>query len=758
MALAVALADAQILAVDDNPNNLKLLRTILSEKGVRLRLATNGEMALQSARLSPPELILLDINMPGIDGFETCLRLKADALTRAIPVIFLSSLSDGADIVKAYECGGVDFVSKPFQTEVLLARVSTQISLARTHQALLQENVERRRAEAAAGEASRMKSEFLANMSHEIRTPMNAIIGLTHLALRTGLDERQRGYLHQIQQSSKHLLGLLNDILDFSKVEAGRLAVENIAFDLQQVLQDVRNVCGERASAKGLALACAIAPEVPLTLRGDPLRLAQILINYMNNAIKFTTSGGIELRTSVLERSDTETLLRFEVQDSGIGLNAQQIARLFQSFSQADASTTRKYGGTGLGLAISKGLAELMGGQVGVDSEEGVGSTFWATARLELARAADIAAAPDAADSHGLGVLQDRRGARVLLVEDNEINQIVATELLQGAGLEVDVADHGGQALERLRAAQAHNLVYALILMDMQMPVMDGMEATRQIQRNPLWRQIPVVAMTANTMEGDSERCLAAGMVDFVGKPIDPEHLWATLARWIAPHNTQSAQIGAGAVGAADLASAQAAMPAGLPGLDVAAGLRRVQHKAELYRRLLQSFVQGQAAAPAQLRAAMQQGQDKLAERCAHTLRGVAGTIGAHTLAARAEQLEMAIRLGLERARIEAEILATEAALLPLLAGLQDYLENSAPLEQAPAGLAAGDLKILIEHLRALLRSDDAAAIDCLRTYEHAFRGALGSQFDAVQRAVNGYDFDGALGLLPDTCAAAAHP
>ncbi len=745
MALAVALAEAHILAVDDNPNNLKLLRSILSEKGVRLRLATSGEMALQSARLSPPELILLDINMPGIDGFETCLQLKADALTQDIPVIFLSSLSDGADIVRAYECGGVDYVSKPFQAEVLLARVSTQIKLARIHQELLKENQERRNAEIAADAANRMKGEFLANMSHEIRTPMNAIIGLTHLALRTALDSRQRGYLDKIQSSSKHLLGLLNDILDFSKVEAGRLSVERIAFDLNQVLRDVVNVTSDKADAKHLALDCTVAPDVPQTLKGDPLRLAQILINYVNNAIKFTAKGQIALRASVLERSASEALLRFEVQDTGIGLSAGQIERLFRSFSQADASTTRKYGGTGLGLAISKGLAELMGGAVGVDSVEGQGSTFWITARLGLAQATEVAAHPQHADNGGQQQLKDRRGARLLLVEDNELNQIVATELLRDAGFVVDVAEHGAKALECLDASQAP---YALILMDMQMPVMDGLEATLHIQRNPLWRHIPVVAMTANTMEGDSERCLAAGMVDFVGKPIDPEQLWATLARWIAP-------LPAAVQGVARLAdayphaAATLAPPAGIAGLNVAAGMRRMQGKAGLYRKLLQSFVGAQASAPAVVRSALAEGNTQLAERTSHTLRGVAGNLGAEALAAHAEQLEMAIRLGLAPAQIETAAQATEAALAQLISALQAYLDSTASPAMASTDVPAADLPRLYATLRALLQADDASAADCLLESQAALRRALGPQFEALEQAVNRFDFDVALGLLP---------
>jgi two-component system sensor histidine kinase/response regulator len=289
-----------------------------------------------------------------------------------------------------------------------------------------------------------------------------------------------------------------------------------------------------------------------------------------------------------------------------------------------------------------------------VDSAEGAGSTFWITARLGLALASELAATTAAGNGSGVEALQNRRGARLLLVEDNELNQLVATELLRDAGFVVDVADHGGMALERLRAADAQpgGPPYALILMDIQMPVMDGIEATLRIRDNPRWRNIPVVAMTANAMEGDSARCLAAGMVDFVGKPIEPAHLWATLARWVPPQ----APLGSSAPQALPVppdADADAVdPPAAIDGLNVLAGLRRVQHIPVLYRRLLQSFVQAQAGAPALIRAAVQQGHGLLAERTAHTLKGVAGSIGAETVAATAEQLEMAIHLGLATDRI----------------------------------------------------------------------------------------------------------
>lgn len=398
----------------------------------------------------------------------------------------------------------------------------------------------------AAELASAAKGEFLANVSHEIRTPMNAIVGMADLTLHSGLPEPQRGYIQRVRSSADLLMGILNDILDFSKIEAGKLDIDTVDFDLDDVVRSVSEIVGVRAREQSLILSSEVAPDVPPRLRGDPLRLQQVLLNLMGNAVKFTARGRVALRVDTVAsvgEAGQGLRLRFMVQDTGLGMTADQMSRLFQPFTQADASTSRRFGGTGLGLAISRQLVERMGGRIDVASEPGHGSTFWVelpfgvvaeaptSMPMPTATVTRLMSLPGAADHPELA------GLRVLLVEDNEVNQELAVALLERVGIQVTLAGDGHQALACLKEGE-----FDCVLMDCQMPEMDGYTATRLMRQQPQWSRLPVIAMTANAMSGEREKVLEAGMNDHVPKPVPVGELYRKIAVWTGRDKASGAQ------------------------------------------------------------------------------------------------------------------------------------------------------------------------------------------------------------------------
>jgi len=733
-----------------------------------------------------------------------------------------------------------------------------------------------------AEEATAMKSMFLANMSHEIRTPMNAIIGLAHLALKTDLSLKQRDYLQKVHNAGTSLLSIINDILDVSKIEAGKLDIETIDFSLDQVIHSVTTVTAQKAHEKGLEFLIEVPPDIPQNLRGDPLRLGQIVTNLVNNAIKFTERGEIRVTTRVVEQAGQKLQLQFGVRDSGIGMSPEQAARLFQPFTQADMSTTRKHGGTGLGLTISKRLVELMGGQIWLESEPGHGSTFFFTVWLKLGSGTSDRRYPDELHNLRALVVDDNpaareilvsslgsitasvsavssgrealaairemdssqpydivfmdwrmpgmdgleatrqikndaglrrppsvvmvtafgreevrseaealhvdgflvkpvtqsmlvdslvnifgrvgsgetgsipgiddhttqlRGARLLLVEDNEINQQIACELLKGAGAAITVANNGREAVEHLHAFPPP---FDLVLMDLQMPEMDGYQATAKIRADTRLAELPVIAMTAHATVEERERCLAAGMNDHIAKPIDPAAMFQTLSRYYQPaaESATSPSPQTPASTASDLPS--------VAGLNQEDGLCRVGGNRKLYLRLLRQFAKEQANVPDRIATLLAESDRTTAERLAHSLKGVAGNLGAGDVQNAAADLERVLRNQSPEQEVESLRLKLGQVLDAFIPALQTVLTEESPpesvvtIEGTPAEPVDPDqLAGLTQTLRQLLGDADPDAAAQVESHTTALRTLFtAEQWTAFTEAVDSYDFTEALALL----------
>jgi len=706
---------ANILVVDDEPHSLKALQALLCGPDRNVVAAASGREALRWILRAAFALILLDVRMPEMDGFETAALIRKLKRSRHTPIVFLTAAGEQTEwVLRGYEVGGVDYIFKPVDPEVLKSKVAVFIDLNKrsadlatelllhrsaqrdllrakddleikirertanlilAHDRLRSEMQMRERADAellvakqAAEEANRAKSEFLANMSHEIRTPMNAIIGLTQVALQTEVTAEQRECLELVRASGESLLAIVNDVLDISKIEAGHLTVETIPFSLRECIDDAMKTLVIEANAKRLDFSWEVAPETPDALLGDPLRLRQIVLNLVGNAIKFTQQGSVIVRVRPESSADADLCCYFSVRDTGVGIPLEKQAAVFSPFQQVEASTTRHYGGTGLGLTISARLVERMRGRIWLESTPGKGSTFHFTVRFGLADRTAEAPIRPGTPPVASRTQQRRDGPKlaVLVVEDNSVNRRLAQIVLARHGHTITAVDSGAAALEALQHGR-----FDLILMDVQMPGMDGIDTTRAIRQSERrrGRRVPIIALTAHAMAGDRERCLGAGMDGYLVKPIHATALLDAVERL----SLEPEQAG----GSADAESA---------GAHGAALLEQVGGDPRLLAEIAELFARESARHMTGLREAVQIGDPEAFGRAVHTLRGMLRGVratAAEQLAASLQSLDPQQQKEQVRATcelLEQAVSSFRARLVSLAGAAQSHGSDAEPM------------------------------------------------------------------------------
>ncbi len=869
-----------ILVVEDNMANLKFLIENLKDSGYIVRPANDGELALRSVKAKQPALILLDIKMPGLNGYEVCRRLKNSESTRDIPVIFISAGINPMDKIKAFEVGGVDYITKPFELGEVLARVATHLALWKTHKEINEKNLqlqqeiterklveetlresqklnetllkqveekleekesliqsimdnapllisakdlkgnvilankkfediegpeefvgknifdlfhkdiahelwkndqaaidgpveseeqishrdgvlhthltvkfpiydkdgkafatgaispditERKKIEAelqqakkAAENANQAKSTFLANMSHELRTPLNAILGFSQL-LAQNLSSKQLDHLNIIKHSGQHLLTLINQALDFSQIEAGQFKIHLEMIDPRIIFSELKKMFALTMADKGLEFKLELDETLPPTLELDGNRLRQILLNLIGNAVKFTEQGYIKLSVRCSKKDNDIVDLIFTVADTGIGIPKNQQNKIFEAFQQMAGQSTKKYGGTGLGLAITKQFVDMMNGHISIQSQVGIGSVFKITLQDVKVLNVAIAVKKDDHFARTAEIIGSLQGARILLVEDNAINQQLAREIMENKGIVVEIANNGKEAVTTVANAD-----FDAVLMDVQMPKMDGYEATQLIRKNPRYSKLPIIAMTAYAMSDDRKKCLAVGMNDYIVKPIDVDQLFIVLGKWIKPKER--------IVPLPSTTGADETWYEVLPGFEIDSALRRLGGNRKLFKKLLKEFYRDYQNAALLLRAALDKKDLETAINLNHTLKGLAGNLSANQLHKATYELDIALRQACWD-----DILMDnfEKALLQVLKSIQNLGAETEEISTTPLDISV--LTPLLIELAALIRKQSIKVenvLNSLKTQLTEVRFA--EDLKQLEACLDKYDFEGA--------------